>query len=213
MPDAHAARLAWLAFALPVVAAHVAYLMSAADGRVPWCLPYADGCSSISRAARAGGASLVFKGLMLPYAAVLMLLWREAADWLVRQAPQSSSRHGTMLHAGRAGAAFLVLYVLFLGVEGSVYQWLRRYGITVYFAGTVLAQLLFTAAVMRLPQRTGRAGSSMQVLGAALIGLGLASLPLQHWLERDRAVNAIEWSYALLMSLYFIPMAALLRRG
>ena len=204
------ATLAWLALLLPVLAAHLSYLISAADGLVPWCLPYTDGCSSISRAARHGLANPLFKALMLPYALVLALLWRAAARWLAQQAPTRVRRRHAVLACGLTGAAFLVLYVVFLGVEGPAYQWLRRYGITFYFAGTVLAQMLFTATALPYAEPASR--RMLLALCSAMLLLGLASLPLQHWLQREGAVNAIEWCYALLMSLFFAPMARLLAR-
>ena len=210
-PPLTPATLAWLALALPVIAAHLAYLVSAQAGLVPWCLPYVDGCSSISRAARHGLANPLFKALMLPYALVLALLWRAAAQHVGMQSPARPRLQRALRVSGLTGAAFLVLYVIFLGVEGPLYQWLRRYGITFYFAGTVLAQMLFAAAVA--PHAAPAPKRIMLGLCGAMLALGLASLPLQHWLERDGVVNAIEWSYALLLSLYFAPMAWLLRRA
>lgn len=51
-------------------------------------------------------------------------------------------RASVMAVLGIIGAVFLVLYVTALGNEGEWYSWQRRYGVTLYFGGTSLAQLL-----------------------------------------------------------------------
>lgn len=204
-------RMLYLALALgilPLLAGHLAYLISAGEGRVPWCLPYWDGCTSISRAARHGSASWLFKGMMLPVAVLMMLFWQRMAAWLEGVTPQARRRRWSMRFVGIVGAAFLILYLVFLGAEGEASQWLRRYGITVYFAFTVLAQMLFAS---QLPPARGQLAlqRSLVALCAALLLLGLASLPLQHFVaDRGAAVNAIEWWYALLMTSFF-PLAGL----
>ena len=45
---------------LPLLACNGAYLLSAYEGFIPWCIPYIDGCTTISRAAR----SLQARGLI-----------------------------------------------------------------------------------------------------------------------------------------------------
>jgi hypothetical protein len=109
-----------------------------------------------------------------------------------------------VLVLGVVAALFLILYATFLGVEGRMYQWLRRYGITVYFAFTVLAEMFVIALlqpVARLPQALRR---TMLGFAGLLLLLGIASLPLQYLVaDSDRAINALEWTYALLMALFY----------
>lgn len=201
--------IAWLAALLPLVAGNAAYLISASQDLVPWCVPYLEGCTSVSRAARSGIANPIFRAIMLPYAVVLMLYWWLAAEWLRGLAPPRPRLRRTMLALGLLAALFLILYATFLGVDGAFYQWMRRYGITVHFSCTVLAQFLLTRALAeeaRLPRwlRRGKIG-----LCAAMLVLGLASIPLQHLAtHRELALNALEWSYSLLM-LSFYPLTAL----
>lgn len=198
--------VAWLAAILPFVAANVAYLISATAELVPWCFPYVEGCTSVSRAARSGIANPVFRGIMLPFAVVLVLYWWLTAEWLRGFAPERPTLRRTMLAFGCGAAVFLVLYATFLGVEGEFYQWMRRYGITVHFSCTVLAQFLLARVLVtdtRLPAWLRR---SKLALCAAMLGLGLASIPLQHFVQdRTAALNAIEWSYSVLM-LAFYPL-------
>lgn len=192
--------LAWLAALLPVAVIHGVYLLSAHAGHVPWCLPYVDGCTSISAAARQGSALYWFRAFMLPYAGVLAAYWIIASLWCRALRPEARIRRHGVLALGLAGAAFYVLYAAFLGEEGATYQLLRRYGINLYFAFTVLAQMLLISLLARQPRIPQRLRRLFLLLFALLIVLGLASLPLQYLVEDRRALlNAIEWSYALLM--------------
>lgn len=205
--------IAWSAAILPFVAGNVAYLISASAELVPWCFPYFEGCTSVSRAARSGLANPIFRGIMLPYAAVLMLYWWLAAEWLRGFAPERRRLRRSMLGLGLVGALFLTLYATFLGIEGEIYQWMRRYGITVHFSFTVLAQFLLTHALVRdrrLPDWIRRAKVG---LCAAMLLLGLASIPLQNFVnDRALALNAVEWSYSLLMISFFPLTGAAWRR-
>ncbi|HEX4895348.1 MAG TPA: hypothetical protein VFV11_03355 [Solimonas sp.] len=182
----------WLT-GLALLAVHAAYLLSASAGRVPWCWPYIEGCTSISRAARHGEANLLFKLLMLPHAVLLAAFWWRLAAALASPLPV------VMRATGMAGAAFLALYVLTLGADGGLYGWMRRYGITGFFGLTLLAECLAVRQLLPSPRR-----GPLLAACAALLGGGLLSLPLQHWAaDRDAAVNALEWAYALLLlSLY-----------
>ncbi|HEY0973594.1 MAG TPA: hypothetical protein VGE57_03795 [Solimonas sp.] len=203
------AWIAWGAALLPLLAVHTAYWLSADAGYVPWCLPYLDGCTSISRAARHGLPNLLFKGLMLPYAAWLAATWALVFVWLRLLRPQAPRRTCTVLILGIVAAIFLVLYATFLGAEGPAYQWLRRYGITVYFSFTVLAQMFVSALLWPLATVPRALRRAMACLCALLLLLGLASLPLQHYAhDADAAIDALEWTYALLMIAFF-PLVAL----
>ena len=189
----------------PIFVVHGCYLLSLAEGHVPLCIPYWDGCTSISRAGRHGWAFFLFKAGMLPYAAGLAAYWWICQRWL--RALGDAGSNG-MVVAGISGALFLVLYATFLGSDGAFYQWLRRTGIHVYFSMTFLAQGLLVVRLHRLRRGTmERAGwlrplVPMLIVVAALVaGLGLAFALVGRGLEieRDRLENAIEWVAALLM--------------
>jgi hypothetical protein len=195
---------AWLTVLFPVAAVHLAYGISIAHGHVEACVPYWEGCTSISRAGRHGLANLLFKGLMLPHAAQLAGFWLLAWLWLRALRPDAPHRTHAVLALGLVAAAFLVLYASFLGAEGPTYQWLRRYGINVFFSFSVLAQMLVIALLQPVPALGRGLRRTMLGFAALLLILGLASLPLQHFAtDAERAMNALEWVYALLMALFY----------
>lgn len=189
---------------IPLAAVNGCYLLAAAQDVVPWCFPYLDGCTSISRAARHESVNFLFRAIMLPWSALLMLYWWLAAKWLKLWVPQSFRRRHAILLLGVVAALFHILYATFLGVEGETYQWLRRYGINVYFSFTVLAQILLMSMIVRDTRLPAWLRGSQFGLCAVLLLLGLASLPLQFIVaDRDAALNALEWTYALLMASFF----------
>jgi hypothetical protein len=200
------ARVALIAGLAPIVVVHACYEISVLAGHVPRCMPYFEGCTSISRAARHGLANPLFKAVMLPVAALLAMFWWMAAA-SVRETTRPR-RVAAMRTIGLIGALFLVPYVVFLGLDGEFARWMRRYGVTVYFSFTVLAQMLLASLLPPGALRIVLIG-----LCAAMLVLGLASLPMQHLLaDRDAVVNAIEWCYALLMSAGFVSVGVAWRR-
>ncbi len=198
---------------IPLAAVNGCYLLAAAQDVVPWCFPYLDGCTSISRAARHESVNFLFRAIMLPYTGVLMLHWWLASKWLKVWVPGAFKRRHAMLGLGMIGALFLVLYATFLGVDGEIYQWLRRYGINVYFSFTVLAQILLMSLLVRDARLPLWLRRSKLGLCAVMLGLGLLSLPLQYLVaDRDAALNALEWTFSLLMVSYF-PLTGLAWRS
>ena len=131
-------------------------------------------------------------------------------------------RARTIFLLGAVGAVFLVFYVTALGTEGEWYRWMRRYGVTFYFAGTALAQLLLVAVLW--PQRRVLHGG--RLLGPVNVLMVLVSLQwvlgvlsvLKHVFFSDpelvdRFENIVEWWFALPMALAFLVIAWLFARS
>ena len=198
--------LAWPAALLPFITIHVSYILAASQGHVEWCMPYWDACTSISATGRQMPEKLWFKLGMLTAAGVTALLW-----W---QLGRSTGKSGTMVILGILACVFLTMYTLALGVEGDTYQRIRRIGITLSFAFTFLAQLLYTRF---LGQRSKSShdpltfGWSRFLLGliTALLIIGILSVVLDAALgERyDDYEDAFEWILALLLNSWFAGLA------
>lgn len=209
--------LALLAGGLPLVAVHLALHISISHGFVEPCVPYLDGCTSISRAGRHGLANVVFQALMLPYALVLALFWTACSGWL-RRLGDTSATARLLPWLGAVSALFLVLYVVFLGTDGEVYRLLRRYGVIFYFAANFMAQLLFAARLVAIrrhdPTILPRGAAATTVtLSMTLLVLGLANVAGSVVLEdNDAFENVIEWNAALLMTTYFFVIWYVWRR-
>lgn len=207
---------AWLVFLIPLLTVHTCWLWSSLTGAIEWCLPYWSGCVSISRAARSSDALFLFRAAMLINACLLAIYWLQACSFLKLQAQRQSI--AWMRVTGITGAAFLVLYVDFLGTDGAVYQLLRRYGVTFYFALTLLAQLLLLRQLLPLVHAQPAMAPWIKAktwLCWWILGLGLASIAGNALLQdpaKDRWENIMEWHFALAMNAYFGLSAILWQR-
>lgn len=215
--DSHTAGIpaqgiAWAAFLLPLLAVHASFLIAVMQGHVPPCNPYWDGCTSISRAGRSGDAIFLFRGLMLPFATLLLAYWWIAARWLKSQREDATRRILAMQCLGSLGAVFLALYVSTLGESGELASWMRRTGINLFFGFTVLAQMLM-AALLPAERNTRTCKRRLQLLCGVMLMLGLASLPLQHFVDdRPALLNALEWQVSLLLIVSLFCVAPAWRR-
>lgn len=204
----------------PLITVHVSYGVSAAAGFIPWCVPYLDGCTSISATGRHGIGYVLFKAGMLPSAALLILYWGICRNWLLEAGDADGPALRSLLWLGIAGALFLMLYTVFLGHQGAVYNLLRRFGVSLNLGLTYLAQLLFVWRLGRLRSRTGRALCPPGLLRAktwlvtVLLLIGLGSIPVSNFIaDKDPVENAIEWTFCLLMSGFYLLTALAWRRS
>jgi hypothetical protein len=194
------AIIAWAACLLPLVSLHIAWLASTWLGLIEACIPYWEGCTSISRAARQEPVIYWFRFTMQPYGWLLAAFWGCCFVWAGRIHEAARIRRWALLGCGLVGALFYTLYATYLGEDGDLPRLLRRYGINLYFSMTVLAQMLLISIATSAGVLTPWLRRAFVIVLALLLGLGLASLPLQFLVDnRDAWLNALEWVYALLM--------------
>lgn len=199
--------IALLAGVVPVLAANLGYLISLHYEVAAVCNPYLQGCLSVSAANRNEPAIFLFRALMIPEACLLAAHWWLAQRWLAELGDRSR-RALAVQWVGLIGALFLILYVVFLGTVGEVYQFMRRFGITIFFAFTFLAQLLYVERLVRaraaqLVTAADRSISVLLWLTVGLLGAGLASIPVQHIWDLNTVENVIEWWFSLALAAFF----------
>lgn len=182
------------------------------QGLVPGCLPFIDGCTSVSATGRHGAPYFIFKALVIPSGVLHMAFWLVAGLWCLTL--QHRLAAWTLITAGLAGGAFLILYATFLGSDGLWYDWLRRFGARMFFALTAFAQLLLTAVAWHgLKPPRSQALKCMLWLCLLQLVIGIASLPAPLVLSDPDAIqNVVEWNYGLAMLLFF-PFAGHLLNG
>ncbi|HTF97196.1 MAG TPA: hypothetical protein VL995_13755 [Cellvibrio sp.] len=198
---------AWLVFLIPLLVVNASWVWSSVAGAIEWCLPYWSGCVSISKAARSSDALFLFRAAMILNAALLMHFWLHSWQFLLLH----QRRVQSVPVLGITAALFLILYANFLGTQGKVYQLLRQYGVTIYFAFTVLAQMIFTRHLLQLGLlKIQRLVRWEFYLCGWLLALGIISIFCNTLLTgepKDRWENIIEWHFALGMNLYFLLTA------
>ncbi|MFP6808048.1 MAG: hypothetical protein VB957_12860 [Pseudomonadales bacterium] len=184
----------------PIIAIHISYFIAASAGHVDWCNPYWDSCTSISATGRHGVEFYWFKLTMIPAALLMSFYWHRIAIWqqFLGGANQWISRFGYI------ACAFLIMYVIALGLSGDQFRIQRRIGVILYFTLTYLAQLLLVTDLWRRGFRS-QSVQLMFAFCAACLGIGLMSLAIDMLTDwHDDIEDAIEWILALLMHLYII---------
>jgi hypothetical protein len=201
---------------LPAIAGLIAWQLSTRLELIPACNPFIDGCVSISRAARHDLPNHLFRAIVLPAAVLQGLTWWLAAVWLRELALLSPMRARVLAATGAVAAIFLVLYGTFLGTEGELYRWFRRFGIWFYFGLTAIALVVVVGLIARAAQRRGarlsrRFGRTLLGFAWVLLALGLVSvfspLAIRDEVAHDRFTNVLEWWGALLITLFFVALA------
>jgi len=202
-----------LAGILPLVAMFGALWLGVANDTIKSCIPFIDGCLSISATGRTPPGSFLFRAVMMPQAVVLFLLWYFSLHWLRSFSyPLRPSTARAILISGVVGAIALIVYVTFLGTKEPIYEFMRRIGIYFGFLGTALAQVLTAVTLARSARHENarqilRMANLMLGLCAAAFVLGILNIVFRAILEdADAMENRIEWIASVVMQIYFFVL-------
>ena len=205
--------LAILVVILPLLASNGAYLLSAFEGSVPWCMPYIDGCTTISQAGRSGNTIFFYRALVMTYSVLLMWFWLYSKSWLDLLHGHTTKISRIIFWLGLAGSIALLIYIDFLGTTGEFNRFMRRIGAMLYFTLTPLAQLLLLNQHYNILRKKSEVSIKPKVLQYQLIILLLMLIIVAisiflvvintNTYERE---NIVEWNFSLLLNLYFLGM-------
>ena len=209
----HVRFLPLLAGLAPLIAAYSAFGIGVLAGVLEPCIPFIDGCHSISATGRKPPGSFLFRAVMLPQAVILLLTWYFTIYWLKSLNPGFSRGTRIAIHVSSIISALaLVSYVTFLGTREPFYEFMRRFGIYFFFIGTVLVEILVAVALIRMRYvlenpRLKRLTQAMLALCLIPFVLGAVNFYLKATLENpDQAENVIEWIVATMMHIYLLLM-------
>ena len=205
--------LAILVVILPLLASNGAYLLSAYEGYISWCMPYLDGCTTISQAGRSGNTIFFYRAVVFPYSVLLMLFWLYSKKWLDLLHGYTTKIAQIIFWLGLAGSIALLIYIDFLGTTGEINNFMRRIGAMLYFTLTPLAQSLMLNQHYNILRKKPEVSINPKVLQYQLIILllmlliGVISIFL---FVTDNITyeieNIVEWNFSLLVNLYFAGM-------
>jgi hypothetical protein len=205
--------LALIIAMLPLFISNVVYLLSAYEGYMPWCIPYIDGCTTISKAARSGNSIFIFRATMITYGVLLIGFWIYVRQWLDQLYGHTTNIARIILWLGVVGAIFFIVYIDFLGTTGEVNRFMRRYGILIYFTCTPIAQILLLRQHYKILPSLQEDTMKPRVLEYQLIvvvlilAIGIVSGVLDVTnTKTNESENIVEWNIALLIQLYFLGM-------
>ena len=193
---------------VPIIGINLAYWIGVSFDNLPSCIPYIDGCTSISSTGRYPPGDRLFRAVMLPQAVLLAVTWYATALWLRAVRPDATRAATTALVAGLLGALALIIYVSYLASNDPFYEIMRRYGIYFYFVCTVIAQIAVSLSVPVVKLRRIMLG-----IMVTPFALGLFNFVQKAVVENpDNTENVIEWIVSLLMQLWFVALWLAWRR-
>lgn len=205
LKPAHTALLIAL---LPLICINLNYLIAAYLDHVPWCLPYLQGCQTISATSEYPLENSIYLSMMLPTCILMMIYWKQTVSWNQAQDGQIRAIDHWILICGILASLGLLVSTAFLHTQGEIH-FLHRIGTGVFFLMNYIAQLLTTlrtqALQRRWPQRIDKnirrrklALTSVQT-GVAVFS-GLLSISELNTFESN---NIIEWNFTLLVLAYY----------
>ena len=205
--------LAILVVILPLLASNGAYLLSAYAGSIPWCMPYIDGCTTISQAGRSGNTIFFYRVLVFAYGVFLICFWLYSKSWFELLHGYTTKIARSIFWLGLVGSIALLIYIDFLGTTGEFNGLMRRMGAMLYFTLTPLAQALMLYQHYNILRKKPDVCIKPAVLQYQLIILllmlliGVISIGL---VVTDNITyeieNIVEWNFSLLLNLYFAGM-------
>lgn len=196
---------------LPLLTFNVCYLIAATLQHVPACIPYLEGCTSVSSTGRVAPEGLLFRIGMFASAIVYLLLWQGVTQSL-RANGVKSLAIGMLRVCSAVAVLSLLVYALTIGLQEPAYRVLRRFGINGFALGNFLAQLAFV--LLYRPLRTAAGNGCFTWLVGLCIALpliGIAAALLKLLGLPGRAVdNIAAWNGSLLVAAYYVALASLL---
>jgi len=200
-----------LVIILPLLASNGAYLLSAYEGYVTWCMPYIDGCTTISQAGRSGNTIFFYRAMVFPFSVLLIWFWLYSKSWLELLHGHTTKIARIIFWLGLAGSISLLIYIDFLGATGEINRSMRRIGAILYFTLTPLAQSLMLNQHYNILRKKPEVSIKPKALQFQLIILllmlliGVITLFLAVTDNKSyESENIAEWNFQLLLTLYFL---------
>lgn len=202
---------------LSIATVFFAYVIAVNYGHVPLCMPLLEGCTSISSTGRASPESLFFRATMIPVAMLMILYWYLMAQWLTRISGRKRRQFHIIFILGLVSAVFLIVYTVALGFIDPVYALQRRVGVTLFFSGALIAQLMVSNIIFKLVrarhlQLPYHLHYLLLGISVVMVLIGLSSIPASIYFSHIHVMdNIIEWNYALFMNLFYIVTGVIWR--
>ena len=124
-------RIALLAVALPFLSIGISYGLSVAGGHVPLCIPWFEGCSTITATGVYYPAAYVFRAGLISTAVIAIIWWYCVRAWLESVGePHPHPWIHRLVAFAIAASILLVASISVLGehmVPSSEHRWLWRF--------------------------------------------------------------------------------------
>jgi len=205
-------RLSLGLFIIPLITVFACLGVAIAFNVYEPCNPFINGCYTISRIGRSHPGVLIFKPMML-ITVIMIIAYSFEHVRIFKKFLISKVYLNLILLFGLVSAGCLLIYILFLGVEGSeVWKFMRRGGIFIYIISLVFSQFFIALSYMKMKDDyqvivsfqaikvTFYHSFLVVIFGFVLFLFTNRFLQLTTWNTRI----IIEWNYFLFMSLFFL---------
>lgn len=180
---------------LPFVAIHLSLYLSFQDGLLISCNPYVEGCYSISKVARQPSSIIFFKVTLSISALLLFFIWEKIFK---------SDLYKTHIFFGKLGSISLIIYIIALGNDGFLYEFMRRFGVFIFYMITLYLQWIYTFAQTKLLVLSTHRVLFLKILAYLQIMIFIFSLPFFLIIKNDGYIeNIIEWWVSLTITIWF----------
>ena len=184
-------KISLIIFFVPIISVSISYLISAFFNYVPWCIPFTDGCTSISRVGRYGISFYIYKIFLIPTAILMIYFWFKVYLDIYENI--------SLLIVSLVACLALIIYLSFLGFDGSIYRFMREVGIFFFFILMPLTQILVTSLASSEYFKTKFFILLILISYSILLFAYLRILTL----DNSNYENIIEWNFAFLIFLFF----------
>jgi hypothetical protein len=175
------------------------------------CNPFVNGCYSISRVGRSYPVVLLFKPMMI-ITVILMISFFFEHYRIFKKFLLNKIFLNIILLSGFVSSFSLLVYIIFLGVEGSeLWRFMRRGGIFIYIISLIISQFLIILTYLKIKNNYQVVISRkiidinfyyillLIICGIIIISfIDIFSLTTSWYVK-----NIIQWNYFLLMNLFF----------
>jgi hypothetical protein len=175
------------------------------------CNPFVNGCYSISRVGRSYPVVLLFKPMMI-ITVILMIAYFFEHYRIFKKFLLNKIFLNIILLSGFVSSFSLLVYIIFLGVEGSeLWRFMRRGGIFIYIISLIISKFLIILTYLKIKNNYQVVISRkiidinfyyillLIICGIIIISfIDIFSLTTSWYVK-----NIIQWNYFLLMNLFF----------
>jgi hypothetical protein len=175
------------------------------------CNPFVNGCYSISRVGRSYPVVLLFKPMMI-ITVILMIAYFFEHYRIFKKFLLNKIFLNIILLSGFVSSFSLLVYIIFLGVEGSeLWRFMRRGGIFIYIISLIISKFLIILTYLKIKNNYQVVISRkiidinfyyillLIICGIIIIlFIDIFSLTTSWYVK-----NIIQWNYFLLMNLFF----------
>ena len=190
-------------FLLTVFTVILSYIFSLRLDLVPSCIPFVDGCTSISRSGRNFPVNIFFKFFLFLSGILILFYWYY--NYIFFKKKNKLIKFNFIF--GILSIFFLFLYLLFLGDNSYYYKFFRKIGIFIYLLFSVISGLILSIIYYKQKKIFNSKLVNIKLyLNCLITSCGIILFPFMiAKIENVSEIrNIISWNYFFLIQINFL---------